>query len=183
MLSARAAATGRSLRTTAASLRSPGSGEAGLTPSYEAASVNFHVDSATAEDIAEFDAYRYDAPYDFYNGDGDPVENPERFFAVRDAQGELVGFYYFEWKRDALEIGLGLRPDLTGRGLGLDFLRSGLSFGRSHFGAERIVLNVAAFNERAIKVYERAGFQRSGEHVRSFTRWGRVPFVEMELVR
>jgi hypothetical protein len=32
-------------------------------------------------------------------------------------------------------------------------------------------------------VYERAGFRRTGEHVRTFARWGEVPFVEMELVR
>jgi ribosomal-protein-alanine N-acetyltransferase len=145
--------------------------------------VTYRVDPATPDDIAAIDAYRYDPPYDFYNGDDDPVQNPERFFGVRDAEEELVGFYYFEWKRDALEIGLGLRPDLTGRGLGLDFLRSALAFARSHFAAERIILNVAAFNERAIKVYERAGFRRTGEHVRTFARWGEVPFVEMELVR
>jgi RimJ/RimL family protein N-acetyltransferase len=143
--------------------------------------VSFHAQPATEEDIAAFDAYRYDPPFDFYNGDDDPVQNPERYFAVRDDGGTLVGFYYFEWKGDALEIGLGLRPSLTSRGLGFDFLRAGVSFARSHFGAERIVLNVASFNERAIKVYERAGFRRTGEHVRTFTRWGEVRFIEMEL--
>jgi RimJ/RimL family protein N-acetyltransferase len=145
--------------------------------------MRYRVEPATPEDIAAIDAYRYDPPYDFYNGDDDPVQNPERFFAVHDARGDRVGFYYFDWKGDALEIGLGLRPDLTGRRLGLDFLREGLAFARSHFGAERIVLNVAAFNERAIKVYERAGFRRTGDHVRTFARWGAVPFIEMELVR
>jgi RimJ/RimL family protein N-acetyltransferase len=41
-------------------------------------------------------------------------------------------------------------------------------------------LNVAAFNERAITVYGRAGFRETGRHVRSFDRWGDVEFVEME---
>lgn len=145
--------------------------------------MNFRAEPATPDDIAAIDAYRYDPPYDFYNGDDEPVQNPERFFAVRDEHRDLVGFYYFESKGDALEIGLGLRPDLTGRGLGLDFFRAGIAFARSHFRAERIVLNVAAFNERAIKVYERAGFRRTGEHVRTFARWGEVPFLEMELAR
>ena len=39
---------------------------------------------------------------------------------------------------------------------------------------------MAAFNERAIKVYERAGFRITGRHVRVFARWGDVEFVEME---
>ena len=87
----------------------------------------------TAADFAEWSAWRYEAPYDFYDSDADPVKNPERFFAARDEGGALVGFYYFEEKDDVLEYGLGLRPDLTGRGLGLDFFRAGLEFGRERY--------------------------------------------------
>jgi [ribosomal protein S18]-alanine N-acetyltransferase len=141
--------------------------------------VTITVEPATLEDIAAFDAYRYDPPYDFYNGEDDPVQNPERFYAVRDG-GELVGFYYFDARDDAVEYGLGLRPDLTGRGLGPEFFARGLEFGIARFGTSKIVLNVAAFNERAIRVYERAGFVRTGQHVRRFDRWGEVAFVEME---
>jgi RimJ/RimL family protein N-acetyltransferase len=143
--------------------------------------VKVTIASANPEEMAEIDMYSYDPPYDFYDGRDDPVQNPERFFAAHDAAGELVGFYYFETKGDALEIGLGLRPDLTGLGHGAEFLRQGVEFGRRLFDATRIILNVAAFNERAIKVYERAGFRETGRHVRKFTRWGEVPFVEMEL--
>jgi RimJ/RimL family protein N-acetyltransferase len=143
--------------------------------------VSISIEPATPADIAAFDAYRYEPPYDFYNGEDDPVQNPERFFAARDSEGGLVGFYYFDLKADAVEYGLGLRPDLTGRGLGLAFFRRGLEFARERFGTTKIVLNVAAFNERAIRVYERAGFRRTGEHVRTFERWGTAAFIEMEL--
>ena len=141
--------------------------------------MNITVEPVTPEDVAAFDAYRYDPPYDFYNGEDDPVQNPERFYAACDG-GELVGFYYFDVKDDAVEYGLGLRPDLTGRGLGLEFFRRGLEFGVARFGTTKVVLNVAAFNERAIRVYERAGFRRTGRHVRRFERWGEVAFIEME---
>jgi RimJ/RimL family protein N-acetyltransferase len=135
---------------------------------------------ASVETFAEMATWRYERPYDFYDGDVDPVLNPERFYEALDEDGSLVGNYYFEQKGDALEIGLGLRPDLTGRGLGLEFLLAGIEFGRRRFGLSRVILNVAAFNERAIKVYERAGFRETGRHNRRFDRWGEVEFVEME---
>ena len=131
------------------------------------------------EDAALVDGWRYDPPYDFYNGEDDPVQNPERCFLVQDGD-EVVGFYYFDTREDTVEIGLGLRPDLTGQGLGLEFFLDGVAFAHGRFPGRRVKLNVAAFNERAITVYERAGFRRTGEHVRTFERWGDVPFVEME---
>jgi ribosomal-protein-alanine N-acetyltransferase len=131
------------------------------------------------DERAQLDGWRYDPPYDFYNGEDDPVLNPERFFVVRDGD-EVVGFYYFDERRDTVEIGLGLRPDLTGKGLGLEFFLEGVAFAQDRFPGRRVTLNVAAFNERAITVYERAGFRRTGEHVRTFDRWGEVAFVEME---
>ena len=124
------------------------------------------------EERALLDGWRYDPPYEFYNGEDDPVLNPERFFVVRDGD-EVVGFYYFDEQRDTVEIGLGLRPDLTGKGLGLQFFLEGVAFAHGRFPGRRVTLNVAAFNERA-------GFRRTGEHVRTFGRWGDVPFVEME---
>jgi RimJ/RimL family protein N-acetyltransferase len=138
---------------------------------------------ARPETLAAMEGWRYEPPYDLYDGDQDPVKNPERFFEALDETGELVGFYYFELRGDELEYGLGLAPELTGQGLGLEFFRAGLELGRERFRPARIVLNVAEFNERAIKLYERAGFRRTGRHVRTFERWGDVPFVSMEEAR
>ena len=138
------------------------------------------IQPASAETFAAMGSWRYAPPYDFYDGDVDPVLNPERFYEALDEDGSLVGNYYFEEKGDALEIGLGLRPELTGRGLGLEFLLAGIEYGRRLRRPSRVILNVAAFNERAIKVYERAGFRETGRHVRRFERWGEVAFVEME---
>jgi RimJ/RimL family protein N-acetyltransferase len=135
---------------------------------------------ASEATFRDLEAWRYEPPYDFYDGDVDPVLNPERFFEARDEDGSLVGFYYFETKGAALEIGLGLRPDLVGRGLGLEFFLTGIEFGRRRFRPERIILAVAAFNDRARIVYERAGFHVVGRHVRRFERWGEVEFIDME---
>jgi RimJ/RimL family protein N-acetyltransferase len=123
--------------------------------------------------------WRYPPPYDFYDGDADPVLNPERYFEARDETDELIGFYYFEPKPPDLDYGLGLRPDLTGRGLGLEFFLSGLAFGRERFRPRQVFLHVAEFNERARRVYERAGFRVVSSHVRTFERFGDVGFLTM----
>lgn len=135
---------------------------------------------ASEATLRELETWRYEPPYDFYNGDEEPILNPERFFEALDQDGSLVGHFYFEEKGDALEIGLGLRPELAGQGLGLEFCNAGVEFGRRRFRAERVILAVAAFNERARIVYERAGFRIVGRHLRSFERWGEVEFVDME---
>jgi RimJ/RimL family protein N-acetyltransferase len=130
--------------------------------------------------FAELATWRYEPPYDFYDGDQEEPLNPERFFSVRDAAEAIMGFYYFEPNDDVLDYGLGLRPDLVGRGLGPGFFRAGLEFGRERYVPSLIRLHVAAFNERAIRVYERAGFREVSRHMRSFERWGEVEFITMD---
>ena len=89
-----------------------------------------------------------------------------------------MGFFQLEKKGEAVEVELGLRPDLTGTGLGSGFLSAGLEFARRRFAPARFTLAVAAFNGRAITVYERAGFRRNGvfEHK---TNGGEHEFLSM----
>jgi RimJ/RimL family protein N-acetyltransferase len=137
------------------------------------------IEPASADTLGVLAEWRYPPPYDFYDGDADPVLNPERFFEARDDEGELVGFYYFEAKPPDLDYGLGLRPDLVGRGLGPEFFLAGLAYARERYAPARVYLHVAEFNERARIVYERAGFQVVSSHVRTFERFGDVPFLTM----
>lgn len=113
-------------------------------------------------------AWRYEEPYAFYDMDQDPDDVREfldadtwgrSLFAVVDGQGELIGDCSYKQNGDTVAIGLGLRPDLTGQGLGLAFVLAGLDFARQEFSPRRFLLSVALFNRRAQLVYERAGFQ------------------------
>jgi len=132
--------------------------------------------------------WRYEPPYDFYDlandpGDAAEMRDPalrERFRAVRDEHGELVGFWYFRPRDDEVEVGLGLRPDLTGLGLGASFAEAALAFARERWSPQRFRLYVAAWNTRAIRVYERLGFGEVARQTRSFERLGEHEFVEME---
>jgi [ribosomal protein S18]-alanine N-acetyltransferase len=141
--------------------------------------MELRIEPASDEVYEQLRAWRYPPPYDFYDGDIDPPLNPERYFVALDRESELVGFYYFEEKPPDLDFGLGLRPDLVGQGLGLDFFNVGLAFARERYEPRRVYLHVAAFNERARRVYERAGFEVVSRHVRSFERFGEVPFLTM----
>jgi [ribosomal protein S18]-alanine N-acetyltransferase len=145
--------------------------------------MQLEIKQASEAALAEVMSWQYEPPYEFYSGDGRPPNNPERFFSVHGADGELVGFYYLEERGDALFYGLGLRPDLTGRGLGVEFVDAGLRFASALYGERRVILDVASFNERARRVYERAGFRVTGRHVRAISGWGDVEFTDLELQR
>lgn len=81
------------------------------------------------------------------------------YFAALDEASDLVGFFSFVPHGGTVEVGLALRPDLTGKRLGLAFVRAGLDYARRAFDPNTFYLNVALFNERARRVYERAGFR------------------------
>ncbi len=126
-------------------------------------------------DARAIEAWRYEGEYAVYNlaGDGDdPAELLDRrspYYAARDERGELLGFFAFGTSAAITEnkepgiyaedgsvlVGLGLRPDLTGKGLGLAFVEAGLAFGKARFAPTSFRLFVMTFNERAIRVYER----------------------------
>ena len=147
-----------------------------------------HFTQLSQEDAEAIAEWRYPEPYSFYNWSADVDDLGElldaflrgdAYWAVKDDAGELVGHFSFKPKTEGtIEIGLGLRPDLTGRGLGASFLAAGLDFARERFEPDRFVLSVATFNERAIKVYERAGFQR-GQIYLHFTAGREWEFLQM----
>ncbi len=141
----------------------------------------------TQDEAEAIAAWRCDPPYDFYDWTADegdlaelldPVRRGDKYFSAHEPAGELIGFFGFTREDHVVDVGLGLRPDLTGRGLGPAFLEQGLAFAKDRFEPRRFRLSVATFNERAIKVYERAGFvvTRTFTHE---TSGGVFPFVEM----
>ncbi|GGA24274.1 GNAT family N-acetyltransferase [Paenibacillus physcomitrellae] len=81
-----------------------------------------------------------------------------------------------------LDLGLSLKPELTGKGIGVPFVQACIQFARTQMGATGIQLVVAAFNERAITVYERAGFVR-GVRFKSRIESEELDFYVMRLTQ
>jgi ribosomal-protein-alanine N-acetyltransferase len=139
------------------------------------------------EEATQISGWRYEPPYDFYDATSDlddlrelldPRRRKDSYFSVFDESGALVGFFQFEREGTTVDVGLGMRPDLTGHGLGVGYLLAGLEFARRRFSPERFTLSVATFNERAILVYERAGFRRNTVYKHN-TNGGEYLFLSM----
>lgn len=133
------------------------------------------------------DTWKYEGEYSIYDysNESDHMLDEDGWgkgiFAVLDQEANLIGELYIEFYDEQGEcteysdfcdgdlinsrelwIGFGLRPDLVGRGHGAQFVLACVDYAiqRFHFLGEYIRLGVAEFNQRAIKTYEKAGFQK-----------------------
>jgi [ribosomal protein S18]-alanine N-acetyltransferase len=129
----------------------------------------------SAGDVRQIRAWRYPEPYAVYNLASADEEADLRYFldpandfhSVYDSTDELVGFCSFgsdaqvpggDYSAQALDVGLGLRPDHTGQGLGMTFLGAILEFAQRVYEPHQFRATVAAFNHRSRRVFERHGF-------------------------
>ncbi len=149
-----------------------------MNPGNQAAA-SWHLERLNAAQAREILSWRYAAPYDFYNPPSDADEaslvieflrDDLGFHAVMGLRGEFIGFCSFgldgqvpggDYREPALDIGLGMRPDLTGQGLGEQFFGAILDFAMSTRPADCYRLTVADFNERALRLYRKFGFEDS----------------------
>lgn len=163
--------------------------------SNDAKAAVYQFRSLSEADAKQICAWRYPEPYGFYNLDDvnlpDFLNPAHDCVAVDDDAGTLAGFFTFGenarvlgaaraglYRMPALDIGLGMRPDLTGRGKGLQFVNAGLAYAAKRYRPTMFRLVVAAFNARAIRVYEHAGFV-AGPTFTSPVRNTEVPFLLM----
>ncbi|MFN3235920.1 MAG: GNAT family N-acetyltransferase [Pseudomonadales bacterium] len=141
----------------------------------------FQIEPITAAEARQILKWRYEPPFDFYN----PPEamnvaplvaqflDPDNgFFSVRDENYRFIGFCSFgadgqvaggTYEPGPLDIGLGMKPDVTSQGKGQTFVAAILAFAQRHFKPTRLRLSVAKFNARAIRVYQKAGFVETRE--------------------
>lgn len=137
----------------------------------------FHlIDESNARAIL---SWRYEPPYDFYNDSEDAsllqhLLHPQNtLYSILAENSELVAYCSLgqdgqvtngNYRGEALDIGMGIRPDLTGRGKGVEYANAVLEFADSLFKPKAFRVTIAAFNKRALRVWQKLEF----EHQQSF---------------
>lgn len=131
----------------------------------------------TPEDAAIVTAWHYPPPYDVYNEPEDSTYTSAEYmcdpairaYSLFDSEHGLVAYATFsadgqvpggDYSEDALDMGMMVRPDLTGRGLGHQFVNAVIAFAIESFEPTKLRVTIAKFNIRAQKVWRKAGFVR-----------------------
>ncbi|OFW75715.1 MAG: hypothetical protein A2201_00770 [Alicyclobacillus sp. RIFOXYA1_FULL_53_8] len=136
--------------------------------------VTHFMDARTATEVA---GWSYQPPYDFYNMDVNEESMAEllngSYQVVASTEGQTIGFYClgesaqvptghklgaYDYTGSVVDIGIGLRPDLTGQGFGASFFSYVLEDVSTRHPSAALRLTVATFNKRAIRLYEQFGF-------------------------
>jgi RimJ/RimL family protein N-acetyltransferase len=74
-----------------------------------------------------------------------------------------LGFYEIEWSNRVAWLGMGIGDrGAWGKGYGTEALRLALQYAFDELNLHRLTLTVIDYNERAIALYEKAGFRREG---------------------
>ncbi len=158
---------------------------------------NLQVRAAVISDVREFLEWRYAPPYDVYDlikvgatdeqiaAEAAYFLDPEtRCHVICDEGGALVGFCTFgqdgqvpggDYSAGALDIGLGMRPELTGQGNGRFLVRAVIDFAVATWQPPQLRVTIAEFNRRAQRVWRQAGFVQTQRFVA--TKWTKRPFL------
>lgn len=124
--------------------------------------------------------WRYGPPYDYYNFDHDTIqvdlyyllERENDFYVILNPQGELKGYCSFgldgqvsggDYRVEALDIGMGIRPDLTGQRHGELYAQAVIKYGVDQYRVQKLRVTIAKFNKRAQRVWEKLGFEQVEE--------------------
>lgn len=132
--------------------------------------------------------WSYPKPYSIYSFSPSQelkqeLLNGEYYYVTTDMSDmnrELIGYVCYgasaripipeamEYYQDKsfVDIGLGIKPEICGTGKGANFLSEAMDYKDNDNKEIKYRLTVVAFNERAIKVYQRVGFIKIGQFTR-----------------
>jgi RimJ/RimL family protein N-acetyltransferase len=146
-------------------------------------SVKLFIKPLAAAQIREFIQWQYPDPYAIYNMATSDEEAEVRFFqdpengyfGISDEDGRFLGFCNFgadarvpggDYAQEALDIGIGMRPDLTGQGQGAHYAAAVFDFAMTNYAERCHRVTIAEFNRRAQRLCSGFGFVEQSRFVR-----------------
>lgn len=139
------------------------------------------------EDALTILKWQYIPPYDYYNFNANTTQEDLRylldkknaFFALLNLQGQLEGYCSFGsdgqvlggcYSTQALDIGMGIKPDLVGQGRGKLYALAVARYGINQYEVQQLRVTVAQFNQRAQRVWQQLGFEQVEKFVKVGTK-------------
>ncbi len=138
----------------------------------------------------QFLLWKYEAPYEIYN------YSPERFeedlayhldsvnnMYTMYRGDELVGYCSYghdaqvsggDYSEEALDIGMMIKPELTGQGQGSNYANAVIQYGVSKYTPMKLRVTILATNLRAIRVWEKNDFHKTQSFARKSDHLGFV---------
>lgn len=154
--------------------------------------MNLKLVSFTKAHAKEVFTWKYSGEYAVYNYPSWEIACKEKwaitilekmekeFSSLIDKDNNLCGYIRLQEKDEYVLLGLGLKPSLCGIGIGKILIELVKSKCNKLYGDKKIGLEVRAFNVRAIKLYEWAGFKIKETYSKN-TPIGYGEFIMMEL--
>ncbi len=111
------------------------------------------------------------------------TKGQKRCFSVFDKQGQMVGYMSLRnvnrfFKRS--ELGIVFDPGEVSKGYGSDAINTLLKWYFKDLGYRKMILTVAAYNERAIKSYKKVGFEKYAQQYGEFMNPRINPLIDDE---
>lgn len=122
-------------------------------------------------------SWRYDESLEFYNPNLCEIEetvqeflNPENaYYSIFNNRDRLVAYCCFgadarvkggNYTIEALDIGFGMDPNLTRRGITFRIINTVFDFAKNNFSTTLFRVTVAEFNKQALRICKKAGFRQ-----------------------
>lgn len=133
----------------------------------------FPTDEASAR---EFLKWKYEPPYEIYNYMPEYIEedlvyhlDPTNNIYSMYREDELIGYCSYgrdaqvpggDYSEEALDIGMMIKPELTGMGQGHNYANAVIQNGISKYNPKKLRVTILESNLRAIRVWEKKGFHK-----------------------
>lgn len=103
----------------------------------------------------------------------------EANYAAWCQEGQLVGSTNLPEEEQAVFIGIGVKPEFCGQDFGHRILKEAYALTKRLHPGKPLYLEVRTWNKRAVRCYEKAGFQIDGAPFRQVTGMGEGTFYRM----